>query len=101
MQQIPHNHFNKSMNLSQPNPPPLPLLALSASLEQGANGVVELPSPSVPPFTVAVDILGYRKKFLDPSSLSFSSLSKPAPSKHKTTTNKEGESISVQPKIIE
>lgn len=61
-----------SLNQAKPPPPPPhPCLSFFASFAQDANDVVTLPS------TVVAAFLGHRKKFLDPSSSSFSFLSKP------------------------
>ena len=66
------NYNMKFMNFSHANPF---LETFSASFEHDADDAVTPPPPQ-PPTAFA---LGHRKKFLDPNSISFSSLSKPGP----------------------
>jgi hypothetical protein len=65
------------MNFSQAKPPVLE--AFSACFEHDEDGVVVPPSTAV--------FLEHRKKFLDPSAISFSSLSKPGPPHQKQTNH--------------
>lgn len=61
------------MNLSQGNPF---LVAFSASFEQREVDEVTA-APPLSPVASAAAFFGQRKKFLEPNSISFSSLSKP------------------------
>lgn len=74
----PHSsHSKKSKNLSQP----IPLFpTFSTSLEHGPIAAAMLPpSLVVAPSAVAAVFLWHSKKFLDPSPITFSPLSTPAP----------------------